>query len=91
MGFKVKHQQRNRLVTSPVDLDVTPKPSGVSFIDMTITPWCSGQSSDHRPTCAFTTCLLHIRFYSQPDYNLTYPPYRNGISPLLKFGQHVPL
>lgn len=31
-----------------------------------MTPWCSGQSSDQRPTCALTML----------------PPYRNGISPL---------
>ena len=32
----------------------------------TTTPWCSGQSSLHRPMCALTTL----------------PPYRKGISPL---------
>lgn len=53
-------------LASAVDRAVTPKPSGVSFMEYTMTPWCSGQSSDQRPTCALTML----------------PPYRKGISPL---------
>jgi hypothetical protein len=56
-------------LASCVLLAVTPKPNGVSFMLYTTTPWCSGQSSDHLPTCAFTTC----------------EPYKNGISPFARF------
>ena len=52
-------------LASAVDLAVTPNPKGVSSMARMTTPECSGQSSLHRPTCAFTTL----------------PPYRKGISP----------
>ena len=42
----------SKRLASWVLLAVTPKPSGVSFMLYTTIPWCSGQSSDHRPTCA---------------------------------------
>lgn len=55
----------SNFLASAVDLAVTPKPKGVSSMARMTTPECSGQSSLHLPTCAFTTL----------------PPYKNGISP----------